>query len=298
MKRFSLLLITLLVINPLYVSAATDDKPGGFVESLQMPAWYDRDGETFPLKAGTKIYARDVIRTGKNSRALIRMQEGSIIKLGQETKLNISALAPQEQKNGIFAALLRITRGAFRFTTTKLGKGHRRNIDVKIGTVSVGIRGTDIWGRSAENEDLFALLEGKVTVQRDGEEKFIMQDKLSYILAPKNQPTTAVAPIDLNKLDGWADETEMQQGQGIVTADGEWAVNMMSLQNSEAAAQLQQKLNDAGYATDIQQTQIDKTTWLRVRIEGFSTRDDASSLASRMTNQYGIQSPWVTSSKI
>ena len=293
MKRLSILLLTLVAFNPLHVFADADDRPGGFVEALQMPAWYDRGGRTYPLKAGTKIYSGDVIRTGNYSRVLIRMQEGSIVKLGQDAKLNINTLTPPEQEEGVFAALLRVTRGAFRFTTTEIGKQRKRNVDVKIGAVTIGIRGTDIWGRSRADEDLFALLEGKVTVQRDGETEFIMQDKLTYILAPKDQPTTPVAPIDLDELGGWAQETETQQGQGIITADGEWAVNMMSLQSAGAADQLQQKLNDAGYATDVQQTQIDGNNWLRVRIEGFSTREDANSFATRINNQYGIQRPWV-----
>ncbi|GMR00795.1 MAG: hypothetical protein BMS9Abin19_0133 [Gammaproteobacteria bacterium] len=293
MKRLSLLLLSILIFNPLHAPAATDASSGGFVEALQMPAWYDRGGRTYPLKAGTKIYSGDIIRTGRKSRVLIRMQEGSIIKLGEDTKLNINTLTPPQQEEGPFAALLRVTRGAFRFTTTELGKNRKRNVDIKIGAVTVGIRGTDIWGRSSPDEDLFALLEGKVAVQRDGETEFIMQDKLSYILAPKGQPTTAVTPIDLDELSDWAKETEPQQGRGIITIDGEWAVNMMSLQSASAAAQLQQKLNDGGYATAVQQTQISGKTWLRVRIEGFATRQDANIFASSINYKYGIEQPWV-----
>ncbi len=188
---------------------------------------------------------------------------------------------------------MRVTRGAFRFTTTEIGKLRKRNVDVKIGHVTVGIRGTDIWGRSRTDEDLFCLIEGNVTVQREGEAEFTMQDPLKYIVAEKDKPTSSVMPVDMNELGGWAAETETQQGQGILTASGEWAVNMMSQQNTDAADKLQQVLNDAGFAAEIRELQVNDQSWLRLCIEGFVSRQDASSFASTINDQFGIQQPWV-----
>ena len=258
-----------------------------------MPAWYDRDGKTYPLKPGIKLYSGDVIRTGKNSRALLRMNEGSTVKLGEDATLSLNTLIPPKHEEGVFAALMRVTRGAFRFTTTEIGNLRKRNVDVKIGHVTVGIRGTDIWGRSKTDEDLFCLIEGNVTVQREGEAEFTMQDPLKYIVAEKDKPTSAVMPVDMNELGGWAAETETQQGQGILTSSGKWAVNMMSVQNTDAANNLQQVLSAAGFAAEIQEVQINDQSWLRIRIEGFVTRQDASSFANTINNQYGIQQPWV-----
>jgi hypothetical protein len=289
MKRILILLLSTFILN----STAALAESGGVVEAIQMPAWYDRDGVTRPLKPGIELYSGDTIRTGKNARALLRMTEGSTVKLGEDTRLNINTLTPPKQKEGVFAALLRLSRGAFRFTTTEIGKSLKRNVDVKIGHVTVGIRGTDIWGRSQTGEDLFCLIAGKVNVEREGEAGFMMHDPLTYIVAPGAKPTTAVTPVDMNELGKWAQETETQQGQGILTANGEWAVNMMSLQNSAAADKLQQQLHDAGFATDIQEVQVNGQAWLRVRIEGFISRQDANSFASTINNQYGIQRPWV-----
>jgi hypothetical protein len=289
MKRILILLLATFILS----STAAIAESGGIVEAIQMPAWYDRDGVSRPLKPGIDLFSGDVIHTGKNARALLRMSEGSIIKLGEDAKLNINTLTPPEQEEGVFAALLRVTRGAFRFTTTAIGKTLKRNVDIKIGHVTVGIRGTDIWGRSQSGEDLFCLIEGKVNVEREGETEFMMQDPLTYIVAPQDQPTTAVTPVDMNELGKWARETETRQGQGILTTNGEWAVNMMSLQNSTAADNLQQQLHAAGFAAVIQQVQVNGQAWLRVRIEGFVSRQDASSFASAINNQYGIQHPWV-----
>lgn len=266
---------------------------GGMVEALQMPAWIERGGERQALKPGAELRSGDIVRTGEKSRALLRLEEGSIVKLGENASLNLNTISPPKQKNGIFAALIKVTRGAFRFTTTELGKTRKRRVDVNIGSVTIGIRGTDIWGRSRPDEDLFALLEGKVSVKRAGEAEFTMSDPLHYILAPNGEPTSAVTPIESAQLGAWADETEPQAGSGLITTDGRWAVNMMSLQDPSSAERLQQRLHEAGYASQITPVQINEQNWLRVRIEGFASREDADSFASHINNQFGIQQPWV-----
>jgi hypothetical protein len=289
MKRILILLLSTAVLVPATVFA----QAGGMVEAIQMPAWYDRDGSSYPLKPGIELFSGDVIRTGKNARALVRMSEGSLVKLGEDAKLNITTLSPPKQEEGIFAALMRVTRGAFRFTTTEIGKNRKRNVDVKIGHVTVGIRGTDIWGRSQTEEDLFCLIEGNVNVERDGEAGFVMQDPLTFIIAAQGMPTSAATPVDTDELGRWAAETEMLVGQGILTATGEWAVNMMSLQHSASAESLKQQLHQAGFAADIEAVEINGQAWMRVRINGFASRQDATSFAGVINNQYGIQHPWV-----
>lgn len=68
---------------------------------------------------------------------------------------------------------------------------------------------------------------------------------------------------------------------------------MMSLQNTGAANKLQQLLHDAGFAAEIKRVEVDGQNWLRIRIEGFVSHQDASSFADTINNQYGIQQPWV-----
>ena len=95
MKRTILFfLITAFVLG----TATAYADSGATVDAIQMPAWYDRDGKTYPLKPGVKLYSGDVVRTGKNSRALLRMNEGSAVKLGEDAILNLSSLAPAKKK--------------------------------------------------------------------------------------------------------------------------------------------------------------------------------------------------------
>jgi len=293
MKRIKLLLLSLLLLNSMHAFADTDDQSGGFVEALQMPAWYDHNGETQPLKPGVKLQSGDVIRTGDNARVLLRLEEGSLIKLGENGTLDLDTIKKPEQSGGIFAALLEVSKGAFRFTTTEIGKLKKRDIKVKIGVVTVGIRGTDVWGKSSDEKDILCLIEGKITAQRDDEPPFPMEDALSFYIVPKNKPALPVSPVPAAKLAKWAQQTDTQSGQGVLTTDGQWAVNLMSLTNANSADTLQQQLNTDGYAAELRGAQVNAQEFTRIRIEGFESKDDANSFANTIDGQYGIENPWV-----
>lgn len=285
----NILVLSSLITLPFVVNATA----GGSVEAMQMPAWYERDGVKQPLKPGIKLSSGDIVSTGSSARLLIRLQEGSLVKLGENGVLNFDTILPPKQNDGIFAGLLKVAAGAFRFTTTKIGKNRKRDFKIKIGTVTAGIRGTDIWGRSNNGKDILCLIEGKITAQREGEPPFPMEDALSFYIAPKDKPALPVSPVPEAKLAKWAEETETHAGQGVLTIDGRWAVNVMSLQNYNAAGNLQQQLNNAGYATQVQKTVLNGQNWRRLRIEGFATREDAKNFATVINNQFGIQQPWI-----
>ena len=291
MKKLILKLMTLCSLLAMPIMANAVD--GGIIEAMQMPAWVERDGIKFPLKPGEAINSGDIVSTGQSARILIRLEEGSLVKLGENGELDLNTIQPPEKTEGIFTGLLKVATGAFRFTTTNLGKNRKRDVKVKIGVVTAGIRGTDIWGQSNSEKDILCLIEGKITAQREGESEFPMEDALSFYIVPKGKPALPVAPVPEAKLARWAQKTETQAGMGVLTADGRWAVNMMSLKNFNAADNLQQKLNNAGYATQVQKTVINEQTWLRLRIEGFATREDAKSFAGSIDNQFGIQRPWI-----
>jgi len=284
----------ILITSLFFGVAHATQNDANIVEAMQMPAWYDRGGVSYPLRPGTELKAGDVIRTGADSRALLRMAEGSIVKLGADARFEIEqARTDTSTPENVFEGLLRVVRGAFRFTTTELGLNKKRKVDVHVGAITVGIRGTDIWGRSLDGTDLFALLEGKVKVQREGEAQFTMQDPLSYVVAEQGKPTTPIQTADMDTVNSLAQETELQTGDGVLTIDGRWGINLMSLQDDKSAIALRQLLNDAGYAAEIETTDIDGVVYVRVRVRGFASKDDASSFASNIDNQYGIQQPWI-----
>lgn len=266
---------------------------GAIVEAMQMPAWVERAGKKLPLKPGMELNPGDVLTTGAGARMLLRLDEGSLVKMGETASLDLTSLQPAENERGSFEAAINVIKGAFRFSTTTLGLNRKRIVDVRIGTVTVGIRGTDIWGSSSPDKDILCLIEGKVSAQREGEAAFAMQDPLSFYIAPKNKPALPVKPVPEAQLSKWAAETEVLPNGGVLSAEGGWAVNLMSLDNLQAAETAITLLAAAGYAAEIHLFSLQGKEWYRIRITGFSTKPDANTFAGQIDGQFGINKPWV-----
>jgi hypothetical protein len=300
MRKISLTLLAAILFTPAISWSATS---GGVIEALQMPAWIEyANGIKEPIRPGMKLNSGDVVKTGLNSRLLIRLDEGSLVKLGENAHLNFDSLlpaatpasdAPKTVDQDVFTAALNVIRGAFRFTTTKLGKSKRRNINVKIGVVTAGVRGTDIWGSAKSDKDILCLIEGKITAQRDGEPKFAMEDPLSFYIVPKGEVALPVQPVPGAKLAKWAAETELLTGGGVLSIDGQWSVNLMSLSNNSSIQPVRDRLAKAGYATEIQEIDMNGNNWYRIKVVGFKSKEDARTFADTIDGAYGITRPWI-----
>jgi hypothetical protein len=42
-------------------------------------------------------------------------------------------------------------------------------VSIRVGTATIGIRGTDVWGKTDKDGDLVALLEGRIDITRAGQ---------------------------------------------------------------------------------------------------------------------------------
>ena len=218
------------------------------VEGVLSPAWLERGGKREPLATGMKLAARDKVHTGQGSRALIRMAEGSAVKLGENATLAIDDLL--EKKDGgktLVNASLDVVRGAFRFTTGVFSRQPaQREVKVKIATITAGIRGTDVWGRATAQEDLVCLLEGRISVEHGGRE-FSMAEPLLFFIAPRNQPPRPVASVDKRQVDQWSAETELRDGGGAMRRGGRYGVDVVAAADANGAEQVASRVRDAGY---------------------------------------------------
>src|SRR5688500_8723011 len=106
------------------VHAASAPAPVLTVESVLSPAWVERaNGRREPLAVGMTLGNKEKVHTGDGGRALLRLAEGSAVKLGESAMLGADDLNhKQDAKGGIVSASLDVVRGAFRFTTGLLAK--------------------------------------------------------------------------------------------------------------------------------------------------------------------------------
>jgi hypothetical protein len=183
-------------------SKRTQPAPLVMVEAVQMPAWVQRGGASHPLVPGMELEDNDQVKTGANSRLLLRTADGSAVKLGEKGSLFLGGM--RMRGGNVFEATLKVAEGAFRFTSEAFAQFRgAREVSIILKTMTAGIRGTDLWGKSALDREVVCLIEGKVEITQPNETAFTMDQRLSYYVreGALSQPVATVMPDQLRE---WA----------------------------------------------------------------------------------------------
>jgi hypothetical protein len=276
------------LLLPVFASLAAQ------VDGLQMPAWVERGGERLPVRAGMELVEADVVETGKGGRLIIQLADGSFVKLGEEARLALLSLSEEKGPQGALTGLLNVMKGAFRYTAGTLGRMLRRDIQVNIASTTLGIRGTDVWGRSQNGDATVCLIEGQITLNHPARGEFIMDQPLSFFVAPRDGEPQPVGPVDPEKLRQWSAETELDLGHGVILPGGGWIVQLGSHTSEVTARKIEKRLLDAGVPVEFTTVQLKDRTFHRLRVSNFDTQQDAKNFADKMRGQPGIPKPWVT----
>lgn len=250
------------------------------VEAVVSPAWVEHaGGAREPLVPGAVLRDGDRVLTGGGARALLRMAEGSAVKLGENASFGIDRLIDRGGAAGrIVSGALDVVQGAFRFTTRVFGSPRAsRDLNIRIATVTAGIRGTDLWGKSSADRDVVCLIEGRIFVQHR-EQGFTMQDPLSFFIAGRDGSRQPVAPVPAAQLQEWAAETEIAPASGASRRDGRHRVSLAAVDDGDAAA-LAGKLRDEGYPARVRAYRADAGLRYAVDIAGLGSAADAAQLA-------------------
>ena len=261
------------------------------VEGVQMPAWVERAGKRLPAMAGMELRAGDNVVTGPGSRMLVKLAEGSLVKLGENGQLRFAEISPQAD---LFRAALNVLEGAFRFTTDALAKtARKREVSIRVAQVTAGIRGTDLWGRSRKDNEIVCLIEGAIEVGAEGERPVQMNVPLQFFrrIDAKSQP---VGSVEVSQLAQWAAETEIAEGKGAARAGGKFSVDVGSFGEQKGALALYDELRSAGYGAELRPVKdADKIVYL-VRIRQLPSRAEAQALADSLKGKFGIAEPKIS----
>jgi len=257
------------------------------VDSVQMPAWVERAGKRSPLVPGMEMRAGDQVYTGQGSKLLIKLAEGSIVKLGENGTLRFAEINRTQE---LFKAALGVLQGAFRFTTQLVGQGRKREIDIKVAQVTAGIRGTDLWGRGRKDNEVVCLIEGSIEVGAEGEAPVKLDQPLQFYrrVDAKAQP---VGTIDAKQLGEWAKETEIDDGKGVARAGGRFSLMLATADDQNGALALYDQLRDAGYPAEILPRKDADKVYYIVRIRQLPTRAEAQAVGNQLKGRFGITDP-------
>ena len=284
--KFRWIISVLLFANSNWLSAAPN-----IVDVVQSPAWLVRESKVSALRPGTEIIAGDTIRTGFGARVLLKLGEGSDVKLGASSRWSLESQT-ESSADRIFSAVMSIAKGAFRFTTTALSKEKKRNIKARLNTATIGIRGTDVWGRTDAEKTFVVLIEGNIEIERN-DRVTEMSEPLSLYNAPNAEPADPLSTVSTEDLQIYAQETEPQAGQGVSLRAGGWRINLASYRNPDNARYLESALDEQGYPSSSETATIGGNHYTRVYIAGLASRADAQALGKKISADHSV-SPWVT----
>jgi hypothetical protein len=276
----TMLLALLLAIASL---PALAQQPAARVDGVQMPAWLERGGRKTPLVPGTELRAGDRITTGDGSRVLMKLAEGSVVKLGENGTLRIAEIEPGKD---VFKAALEVLQGAFRFTTDIVSKARKREVSVAVERVTIGIRGTDFWGRSRADRQIVCLIEGAIQVGAPGEPAVTMNQPRQFYQRDKGS-TLPVGLVEAAQLQQWSQETEIAAGQGAARAGGRFNAELLNSADPKAARELRERLREAGYPAELVQRKAGGKLTHVVRIRQLPSREEAQALAARLKGKFG-----------
>lgn len=273
--------------------AAAEPVSQATVDTVRMPAWLERDGRSQPLAVGMEVRNGDRIRTGPQARAYLSLAEGSTVKLGENAVLNFHSRSLKPASN--FKGALDVLAGAFRFTTQALQRMRsQRDVTIRVGTATAGIRGTDLWGKSDALRDLILLIEGSVEVRHAGA-TFEMAEPLTYFSAPRNAPSQALTRVDPESFRQWARETEVLPGDGAARRGGKWIVLLARVALQGEALETYDKARYAGYAAQVRvrpaaagKAGTDGQWTYEVFLAQLESEREAAVLASKIKTQLGF----------
>lgn len=265
------------------------------VHAVQAPAWIERAGGIVALRVGAPLLAGDVIRTGPGGRVQVDLPEGSRVKLGEEVNFQAERLQERnDESGGIFDAAFNVLKGAFRFTTGLAGAERRRDVGFRVGAVTAGIRGTDIWGKSMDDgTDLVLLIEGEVELAMDGHEQMMMRQPLHGVIMLPDGEMQLIEGMAMEDLQRYAAETELNDERAMMLDGGEWQLVLMSLRDPDIAEQTVQSLLQTGFPAVIERVNLAGGEWHRVVLSDLASVNDARMQGEMLQGRFGIQGYWV-----
>ncbi len=279
--------------------AAAAPSPDAVVDAVQTPAWVERYGIRQELTPGLVLQNHDRVISGPGARVRIQLADGSRVGLGADTRLDVNALGVRGKH--VFTAALDVQQGALRFSTGAFLKDRQqRAVNLRIGTITAVLRGTDVWGSADAEGDRICLIEGSIAVLHTQDEAREIRDAASCYFAPQGAAPISIQPATPGQLTWWAAQTAMPAAATAAASnhgthsDGKWAVELATPGSEEEALSIYDRARAAGYVARIKpQAMAGGGYTYAVRVNQLPTQSEAAAFAAQIAQSLQIASPVV-----
>lgn len=136
---------TFLVICLLCVSGVvlSEEEYAGVIERIQGNAQVVYTDGSDALAIEDQVFKGDKITTQKNAELVIRMRDGTVLAVRQNTQITLTDFKFNQKNSKKDNMLVKLLKGGMRIVTGAIGKKNPKKVKFKTPTATIGIRGTD-----------------------------------------------------------------------------------------------------------------------------------------------------------
>ncbi|GJD93134.1 FecR family protein [Methylobacterium iners] len=196
--------VSLLSATPLWAAP----KQVGTVDKVERQAVADQEGSERDMAPAGPVYFRDMIRTGSASRLEAKLEDGTVLTLGENAAMAVDEFAYKPGRRG-GKLTVDVVRGAFLFVGGKIEGPTGGNVAIKTAVGTLGVRGTTVWGGAIDGGYGVLVLDGEVVLRtkrgnvtmRKGQGTMVYDNRAPEKAAPWPEDRTkrAVATISISQ---------------------------------------------------------------------------------------------------
>jgi hypothetical protein len=195
LKHFTIFIISFFAfLMPLPAFAQVNDGVIGTILELEGSASVTpAGGQASAAAINMPVHLNDMVQTETGSRVFILFIDNTELTLSENTQAKIDNYIFDPDDNTNNKASYSVMQGAFQYVSGLIGK--KTNPDVHIDTPvgSIGIRGTDFWGGTLDNQYNVAVNEGQVALKTDAGESVVNKGEGSSVQDRHSLPAPASA---------------------------------------------------------------------------------------------------------
>lgn len=154
------------------------------------------------IKKGSRLSNDAVLKTGAGALAIIKLSNGSKIKLTENTALNVSSMNKGKKTQ------VNLKRGSAFFSVLKNKFKGKRHFNVRAKTVAMGVRGTEFFvavaAQGEKADDVWMCVrEGSVAIKGKKDKKNILVGAGEGVVSKAGTQTSKPKPLPWTRKLNW-----------------------------------------------------------------------------------------------
>ena len=179
-------------------TAAAEPVAVGAVDKVQEQVVAVQSGQSRDLAVSGPVYFRDKMRTAAGARLEAKLDDGTVLTLGEKGRLTVDEFVYRPGETGNKLALT-ATKGAFLFVGGKIEGPTGGNVSIKTPVGTLGVRGTTVWGGPIDGGFGVLVLKGEVWVKTSHGVVDLKEGNGTMIYGAKAPAKAAPWPADRTK---------------------------------------------------------------------------------------------------